>query len=286
MITADQPNLGFNTRVFWALSSRLVPCGPAHLMIAIDLNSRFFWWDADLGAWDLVPEAEHKRLFNQIQAWQAVAWQALQQLAEFLEKGEKSPEGSAAFDRFFAIQYSLMRVQELSCPWQRGWLYRSLCLDHRWLLREMDVPPFDEYMFSLLLLDAPAASLSDETIHWLQKDPIISAMPALHDVVYPNSWKTRILIDLRARKFSVTLEDVHAAIDRLVEAGSFNREQADLLRVSRKPLIGSAVEAAEEAVIQEVLIMLLDTSATIGGRRYQNFRLPTLDQALFVYPPD
>lgn len=287
MISPPIPALGFNPTIFWSLSGRLVPCGPTHLMIAVDLSSRFVFWDVDMATWDLIPDSKHPMLFRQIRAWQAIAWNALQQLKEFFSKGEMTLEGSAAYERFFAIQYTFMSTQSLTCAWQRGWLYRSLCLDHRWLLREIEVPLFDEFIFSIFLLAQPGTGgLDHETQAWLRKDPIISSMPALHEMVYPDSWKTQVLLDLHARGLPAALGDVEAAINQLTDIGRFTTEQGDFLRAWSRPLGSSAVAAAQQAVFDQTMEMLLDISVAAKRREYRHFRMPTLDQCFLVYPPE
>ena len=180
----------FNGKNFSPLFSRLVPCGPGPLLIAIDLSHNFVFWNSQLGLWDLTPTEDRFHFMAQVREWKTIAWDSVQELRLFFDKGANSQEGSAAYDRFKAIQYTWLRTQKMNCAWANGWLYRSLCLDHRWLLHETDVPLFDEHVFSIMLLQKPGTGgLDRETQASLQLDPIVAAMPSLHDMIFPESWR-------------------------------------------------------------------------------------------------
>lgn len=278
----EHPDWGFDAEDFWSLGGRLVPCGPAHMMTAVDLKQRLLWWSHDDQCWGFVPGTEYERCFAEIDAWRAIAPDAVDALTKFLASGKDDPEGMVHFARLMMIQSTFLRIQGFSCPWAGGWFYRSLLLDHRWLLRGFTLPEFDEYVFTIMIADALRGRARKEAIYWLKRDPVIAAMPALYDMIYPESWKTSIILDLREQRIFSTVADVDLAIERLAANGRLPIGQAALLPSVNNPLPSPAWSATIREVTAEVVLARLGASKVGSGGDYTPFALPTLDRVLEV----
>jgi hypothetical protein len=279
----QDPDWGFDEKDFWSLAGRLVPCGPAHFMIAADLKHRLLSWCNDDQRWDFVPPVEYTRTFAEIDSWRAVAPGAVDALVSFLECEKNDPGADKHFDRFMVIQDTFMRAQGFACAWQGGWLYRSLLLDHRWLLHGFRLPPFDEYIFSVMVGSQCGGFSDAETVRWLQKDPIIAAMPAMHEYVFPESWKTGVILMLMERGIHADADDIDQAVERMAACGRFTPGQASALCAHHGCLFGEAGATTMADVATEVASARLDAPEV--GRDYVPFSLPTADRAFFVNAP-
>ena len=279
-VIPENPDWGFDPQDFWGLAGRLVPCGPAHLMVAVDLKHRLLWWDSEDGLWRFIPKEEHERRFSEIDAWRAVAPSAIDALVTFLKAKKNDFEAERQFTRFMAIQDTFMRAQHLACAWQGGWLYRSLLLDHRWLLHGFSLMTFDEFIFSVMAGHHWGGLPDQETVRWLQRDPLIAAMPALYEYVYPESWKTGVMLTLRERGIQAVLDDVDQALDRMATRGCFSAGQVAGLRSHHGCLHGEAGATTQADVMAE--IALVHFSAPKAERNYIPFTLPLMDKALSV----
>ncbi len=181
------------------------------------------------------------------------------------------------------IQDTLLRAQGFSCAWQGGWLYRSLLLDHRWLLHGFPLPLFDEYIFSIMVINLSDGLSAAETLRWLQRDPVIAAMPVLYEGVFPESWKTRVILTLRERGIYATSYDVDQAVERMAAYGRFAPGQMSSLQCYHGDLIGQAGAVTKANVVAEVAAARRDAPEI--ERDYVPFALPTRDRGFFVTAP-
>ena len=237
----EHPDWGFDIHDFWSLGGRLVPCGPAHMMNAVDLSLRLWWWSSENAQWFLVPDDQYERRFAEIGAWRSIAPSAVDALATYFSCDKDSPAVANHFGRFVAIQDTFLRVQDFRCPWEGGWLYRSLLLDHRWLLPRFTLPEFDEYAFAIMITTAWGGMPDEGTVQWLKDDPVIVEMPALYEMVYPDSWKTGIILGLKERGIFANVTDVDRALERLATSGRLANGQSELLRSMNGPLKDSSL---------------------------------------------
>lgn len=279
----QSPDWGFDAEDFWSLAGRLVPCSPAHVMIAADLKHRLFWWSSDEHRWGFVPSDEYARSFGEIDAWRAVAPGAADALVSFLECKKNDSAADRHSARFMAIQDTFLRTQGYASAWQGGWLYRSLLLDHRWLLRGFSLPSFDEFIFSVMVASFWGGYADADTARLLQQDPIIATMLAMHEHAFPESWKTGVIITLRERGIHAMPGDIDQALDRLAERGRLPPGQAVGLQHHLGGLPGDAWAATKADVVAEVASAWLDGREF--GRDYVPFSLPTTDRALLVTAP-
>jgi hypothetical protein len=270
---------GIDTHDFWGLAARLVPCGPAHILFAVDLKRRLWWWSVEDRQWISAPENQLQRLFAEINAWRSIVPDAVDALTGFRARGLGQAASNWDFTRFTTIQDTLMRMHEFYCAWQAGWLYRSLLLDHRWLLCGFDLPGFDEYVFSTILGVSWGNTPTEHTIRHLQQDPVITAMPALYDMVFPESWKTGCILALKERRIFVDVTDVDQAIQRLCDGGRLNQNQMTDLQAHHGPLIGDAGSKTKADVVADLVSARLDSPER---RLYVHFVLPTADRVLQV----
>ena len=275
----ETPDWGFDLNDFWSLAGRLVPCGPAHLLTAIDLANRFWWWDPDGGQWFQVPYDCYAQRFREIDAWRAVAPEAAEALCQFLS-GPKVDPDHAAWVRLQDIQNVFLKIQGFECIWQVAYFYRSLLLDHRWLLPRHTLPGFDEYVFEVMIAMSWQDMASEDVVPWLKRDPVICAMPAMYPITYPDSWKTGIIRQLEQRGIYSECRHVDDALDRLAGVGKIPPGQAHLLKSIDGPLRHELWVSTVEQVGEEIMISQLD--APDGKKPYVHFTLPTPDRSLEV----
>ena len=277
------PDWGFDTANFWSLGDRLVPCGPASLLTAVDLKHRLLWWSHQDQAWCWVPQKDYSARFAEIAAWRSIASSAADAITSFLSCEKGDPEADRNFTRMMTIQDTFTTLQGYRCAWEGGWLYRSLLLDHRWLLRDFTLPKFDEYIFSVMVLTASRGHPSEYDVSLLQRDPVVAAMPSMYEYVFPLSWKTGILLGLKGRGISATVAYVNQGIERASEQGQFTQQQAKDLKAHHGSLLGEAGRNTTDAVTQEVVSAWLDASE--HDRPATSFVLPTVDRILKVSAP-
>jgi len=119
-------------------------------------------------------------------------------------------------------------------------------------LRDFLLPNFDEHIFSVMLADKWRGMPNEDTIKWLQRDPVISIMPALHDMVFPESWKSGIILALEKRNILVSASDIAHPVDRMAKYGRFSLSQAEKLKVHCGPLEGEPGLQTTADVLAEV----------------------------------
>lgn len=251
------------------------------MMIAADLKRRLLWWSHDDGRWYFVPAADYEQRFKEINAWRSIAPGAIDALVKFMESEKGDPASGLHFARFQTIQDTLVRAQNYSCAGSEGWLYRSLLLDHRWMLSGFALPQFDEFMFLVMLINTWSGAPDEETVQGLQRDPVICAMPALYETVFAESWKTGVILTLKHSNILAVPGDIDQAIWRMVARSRFTAGQAAALQAHHGPLFGERGEMTKADVVVEVASARLD-SPEAGRNDYVPFSLPTPDKALVV----
>lgn len=274
---------GFEFCEFRSLSNRLIPCGPGYILWAIDLRHQPHWWDVDKGQWRRTTPEDAQFRYGQVQAWRAVAPKALDAWTTVLQ-ARSNDEARLAFTRFVAIEETLIETSGLHCAWQSGWLYRSLLLDHRWLLPGATTEPFCDETFKSLVLASWNDPHDEERLVWLRRDPVIAAMPSFHTMVYPESWKTAVLQILQAKGIAASIGEVNQALRTLQGSGRFSKGQASVLERHRGPLYDAAGEATRNDVAAAIASARLDAGLAETAKP-PPFQIPSFDLALQVAPP-